>query len=76
MLQIRIDIVDQEHLPGKLSRYDVVILYLHFKLFETTESKVIEFTEKGGSKKRGNRWNGRCNSLRYAEQSSYKVDIG
>ncbi|MFC2126131.1 ThuA domain-containing protein [Bacteroidota bacterium] len=45
---VKIDIVDQDHLPGKISKYNVVILYLHFKLFETTEKKVIEFTKNGG----------------------------
>jgi len=45
---IKIDIVDQGHLPGKFARYDAVILYLHFKLFEETEKAVIDYTKGGG----------------------------
>jgi len=45
---VKIDIVDQDHIPGKLTKYNAVILYIHLRLFKTTEEKVINYTEEGG----------------------------
>jgi hypothetical protein len=45
---LEIDVVDQDHLPGKLSKYDAIILYIHLKLFESTENEVINYTKNGG----------------------------
>jgi hypothetical protein len=43
-----VDIVKQKKLPGDLTNYRAVILYLHFRLQEDTEAKVIEYTRNGG----------------------------
>jgi hypothetical protein len=45
---LEIDIVKQKNLPEDLSAYHSILLYLHFKLQEDTESKVIEYTRNGG----------------------------
>ena len=45
---IDIGIVDQDNLPGSMSDYDAVIVYIHGKLFENTEKWIIEYTNKGG----------------------------
>jgi len=41
-------IVDQDELPGSMSEYDAVIVYIHRSLFEKTENWIIEYTENGG----------------------------
>jgi len=46
--KIEVTIVDQEKLPGDFSIYEAVILYIHKKLAEPTELKVIKYTQKGG----------------------------
>lgn len=45
---IQVEIVDQKHLPSNTSEYDAVILYIHRKLEEQTEVKVIDYTKNGG----------------------------
>lgn len=45
---ITVQIVDQDHLPGAMSAYDAVIVYIHLTLSEQTEKWIIEYTEKGG----------------------------
>jgi hypothetical protein len=45
---IAIQIVDQDHLPRSMSTYDAVIVYIHRKLFESTEKWIIDYTNNGG----------------------------
>jgi hypothetical protein len=47
-VNIAIDIVDQDNLPGSMSVYDAVIVYIHRMMFEHTEEMIIEYTKKGG----------------------------
>ncbi len=43
-----VQIVDQQNLPQEFSGYNSVILYIHKNMEETTEKKVIEYTQNGG----------------------------
>jgi hypothetical protein len=43
-----IQIVGQDQLPGSMSAYDAVIVYIHRTLFEETENRIIEYTKRGG----------------------------
>ena len=45
---LEIDIAKQKNLPEDLTVYHAIILYLHFRLHENTENKVIEYTKNGG----------------------------
>lgn len=45
---IQTTIVDQQSAPEDWSRYDAVIGYVHGRLQETTELKLIEYTRQGG----------------------------
>ena len=45
---IDVKIVDQENLPDDFSVYNSIILYIHRKLFEPTELKIIDYTKNGG----------------------------
>ena len=45
---IEVKIVDQENLPKSFTDFNSVILYIHRKLFEPTEMKVIDYTKNGG----------------------------
>jgi hypothetical protein len=47
-VNIDIQIVDQDNLPGSMSEYDAVIVYIHGTLFEKTENSIIEYTNLGG----------------------------
>jgi len=43
-----IDIVKQNNLPEDLRMFHAIIVYLHFRLHEETEAKIIDYTNKGG----------------------------
>lgn len=43
-----VTLADQEQLPADLSRYHAVILYLHFGLYEKTESAAMAYAQQGG----------------------------
>jgi hypothetical protein len=45
---IEVHIVDQNQVKPNLSEYDVVILYIHRILDESTENRVIDYTKNGG----------------------------
>jgi len=45
---LEIDIAKQNNMPEDLTAYHAIILYLHFRLHEDTENKVIEYTKNGG----------------------------
>ena len=45
---LSVKIVDQQGLPDDLAAYRAVIVFIHGKLFEQTETAVLDYTENGG----------------------------
>jgi hypothetical protein len=45
---IYVEIIDQDNLPGSMSDYKAVIVYIHGTLLEETEERIIDYTKKGG----------------------------
>ena len=45
---LKVEIVEQDKLPQDLSSYQAVIVYIHHKLFESTELAIIEYAKSGG----------------------------
>jgi len=45
---LSVTIVDQASLPGDLSVYEAVIVFVHRDLYETTENSIIKYTKSGG----------------------------
>ena len=45
---LEIQVVGQDQLPASMSAYDAVIVYIHRTLFEKTENRIIEYTNRGG----------------------------
>lgn len=46
--KLKVEIVDQSHLPGDMSGYQAVIGFIHGSLEVSTEKAIIDYTENGG----------------------------
>lgn len=46
--KLNVTMVEQDALPEDLSAYKAVLMFIHGDLGETTEEKIIDYTERGG----------------------------